>query len=76
MKQVLRVLAAVDAGADCSRAVAAISGLPTKHCSAWLRALEAAGLVERTGRTLRFPVESSRRPWTSCVQYRRAGRRP
>lgn len=29
------------------------------------------GLVERTGRRIRFPIESSRRPWTSCVQYRR-----
>lgn len=55
MKQIAQVLRAVRNGATTSRAVVATSGLPIKQVCYWLRELERAGMIERTGRKVLFP---------------------
>lgn len=52
-KQMSRVLDALAEGADHSREIAAMTGLPVPHVSSWLHELELAGMIRRTGRVRR-----------------------
>ena len=53
-KQIVRVLAAIEAGCRTSIEASAVCGLPVKTCSAWLYELTKRGTVVRTGK-LSFP---------------------
>lgn len=56
LKQCLMVLGALESGAETTREVAAITGLPNKHCSAALNELRLCGLATIVKRgCIKFP---------------------
>lgn len=59
-KQILRVLAAVELGAETSAEVEAVTDLPLKHCSYFLGELVLAGLIRRVKKEARRYSKSGR----------------
>lgn len=72
MTQIARVLQAIDAGAKTSLEVEAVTHLPLKHCSAYLRTLETRGIIHRIGgrryNSGRIAIE-----WSVSMTDRKAG---
>jgi hypothetical protein len=68
MKQISRVLDAVENGATTSLAVAAATGLSVPACSAYLKDLESCGAVRRAG-TVKFSG-----PGRRCITWKQGAK--
>lgn len=68
MKQIAMVLNALSAGAITSTEVSQVTGLPVKRCSSHLSALADYGLIQKTGRTMKY---ASRSHVSYCYEVRR-----
>lgn len=68
MKQLSRVLTAIESGALTSTDVSQVTGLPVKRCSSHLSALADYGLIQKTGRTMKY---ASRSHVSYCYEVRR-----
>ena len=62
-KQIVRVLEAVMHGSRTTDEISALTGLPFKHCSAYLSELSACGIIEHRKAPRLGKPRPGRRPW-------------